>query len=101
MRLVGAVESGLPWAPALLRAVGAWTSPVEVVDGEEIVYLLGGEAFDWLLLAERLLRVVEQAVPGVVPEAESERLLFAGEMPQDVSPGQFREALGVSKDSIN
>ena len=96
-RLARSVSSGAPWAPALLEAIGRWTAPREYVDGQELRYLVGGEAFDWLLLAERLVRALAVAVPGAVPAAEAERLLFTGELPPDVSQTQFREALGVGK----
>ena len=95
--LVHAVECGRPWAPALVEAVGQWTAPVEELDGQQMVYLVGGEAFDWLHLAERLLRGLDDALPGSVPVDERERLLFRGELPSNVTPGFFKEALGVSK----
>jgi hypothetical protein len=95
--LVHAVECGRPWAPALVQAVGRWTAPVEDLDGQQMVYLVGGEAFDWLHLAERLLRGLDDALPGSIPIEERERLLFRGELPSNVPPGYFKEALGVSK----
>ena len=89
-----AMLGGAFWADALLDAVGRWTAPVEVVDGVELRYLVGGEAFDWLLLAERLLR---EAPPGCVPPEERDRLLFEGALPAGVSESDFRAALGPEK----
>ena len=64
---------------ALMRAVALWESPREYAGGREYQYLIGGEAFDWLLLAERLL----EASADRVPADEAERLLFEGRAPAD------------------
>ena len=77
-RMRSSILSGAYWAEALLAAVGRWTAPSETVDGLHIQYLVGGEAFDWLLLAERLLRVVPD---GRVPIEDRDRLLFKGMLP--------------------
>ncbi len=93
-RMRAAMLGGADWARSLLEAVGQWTSPVEVVDGVELRYLIGGEAFDWLLLAERLLRA---APDGCAPAEERERLLFEGELPPETSESDFQVALGPEK----
>ncbi|MEX2376229.1 MAG: hypothetical protein WD942_11715, partial [Dehalococcoidia bacterium] len=69
-----AIEEGEEWYPALLHVVSRWVAPDEVVDGVQLQYLIAGEAFDWLLLAQRLLATVEDLVPGV----ESEQLIVQG-----------------------
>ena len=43
-----------PWHAALLRAVGQWKAPYERVRERDWHYVIGGEALDWLTLAERL-----------------------------------------------
>ena len=91
--LLHETAAGRPWAGALIEAVGMWTAPRETVDGCELTYLIGGEAFDWLALAERLMR----AVPDAVPASERERLLSTGALPPGVTAARFKEALGVSK----
>ncbi len=93
-RMRSSILNGVHWAEALLAAVGRWTAPSETVDGVHIQYLVGGEAFDWLLLAERLLRVVPD---GCVPLEDRDRLLFKGMLPADVSDTDFRSALGPEK----
>ncbi|MBI4198661.1 MAG: hypothetical protein HY533_06085, partial [Chloroflexi bacterium] len=50
-----AIASGTPWQEALLLAVGRWPLAAEEIDGVRYQYLLLGEAFDWLMLAGRLL----------------------------------------------
>jgi len=42
------------WKRALLEAIAAWPLATEIVDGVRLDYLIGGEAFDWRLLAARL-----------------------------------------------
>ena len=93
-RLRASVRRGTPWHEALLTAVGEWPAPREVVDGVELCYLIEGEAFDWLLLAERLLRELPD---GRAPRCDVERLLFEGTLPAGTSDGAFRSALGPDK----
>ncbi len=88
-----ALAAGAPWQRALLEAMGRWTMPEEVLDGRRYRYLLMGEAFDWLLLAERLC----DAVDGAIPIDEKERLLFNGGFPDNVDEDQFKDFLGPSK----
>ena len=54
--LKAAPQSGVPWHQALLEAIGLWTQPQEEFQGRTYQYLIQGEAFDWLVLAERALR---------------------------------------------
>ena len=91
--LRAAVQSGVPWPRALLDAIALWTLPGEVYQGRPYRYLLGGEALDWLVLAERLCSEIAEYIP---PE-ELETLLFAGRLPDAVTPEEFRERLGGHK----
>ncbi len=93
-RFRGALAGGTPWPEALLTAIGEWTAAFETVDGVQVDYLIEGEAFDWLLLAERLLR---EAPAGRIPTPDAERLLFDGALPEEVSEAQFRGLLGPDK----
>ncbi len=88
-----AVESGQPWTLALLEAVGMWTVAAEEHDGREYSYLLHGEAFDWVVLAERLCSDID----GLVPADEKEDLLFEGLLPGDVDDRKFKGLIGSSK----
>ena len=93
MHLRTALASGMPWQRAMLEAMGKWTTPEEMLDGRRYRYLLLGEAFDWLLLAERLCADVD----GAIPIEEKERFLFSGQIPDTVDEDQFRDYLGTSK----
>ena len=87
------VQAGKEWHLALLEAVGMWTLPDEEFQGRHYRYLVQGEAFDWLLLAERFCCELD----GMVPLEEKEQLLFQGRLPDSVSDGDFRELIGFNK----
>ncbi len=88
-----ATQSGLPWHRALLEAVGLWTLAQEEYQDRHYQYLIQGEAFDWLVLAERLCVELD----GVIPAEEKELLLFWGQLPEIVEPEVFRDLLGINK----
>ncbi len=88
-----AVRSGQHWYLALLDALGRWTLPEELHEGRRYCYLIEGEAFDWLLLTERLCAAVSDPLPA----SEVERLLFRGQPPIEVSEEEFRQRLGPMK----
>lgn len=88
-----AVEGGQDWFSALLETIARWELPEEEVDGRRYQYLVGGEAFDWLLLAERLC----EALDGAIPADEREALLFFGQPPRALEEGDFRRAIGDAK----
>src|SRR4030042_4207708 len=58
------IAEGEHWFRALLEAVALWRLPEETVAERHYRYLIGGEAFDWLLLAERLTESLDGAIPG-------------------------------------
>ena len=88
-----AIASSKHWYIALLEAIGLWTAAEEVHDGRTYRYLIAGEAFDWLLLAERLC----EAVDGLLPEDEKNALLFHGKPPLSLTTKQLKELIGSSK----
>ena len=89
------IENGVPWFEAMMQAIALWERPQERVGERQYRYLIGGEAFDWLLLAERLTA----AAPDSVPEAEVERLLFQGAPPgaPSMDDTRLRELIGDTK----
>lgn len=92
-RMRDAVQAGQPWPQALLEAVGLWTQPVEDFQGRTYRYMVQGEAFDWLTLAERLCSELD----GMIPSDEKESLLFEGRLPDSAPPEMFRDLLGPTK----
>lgn len=91
------VIDGRHWFEAVLDAVGRWRVPEERLGDREYRYLVGGEAFDWLLLAERLL----DEMPDLVPSGEANALLFEGRWPLDVDDDEFANRLGQAKHSAH
>lgn len=93
--------AGRDWPTALLEAIALWTAPEETYRERHYIYFIDGEAFDWLLLAERLLDDADgpstSPGPGLVPEDEKEALLFNGKLPPGFDESRFKEILGVDK----
>jgi len=88
-----AVSDGKHWYVALLEAIGLWGSTEEIYNEQRYRYLVNNEAFDWLLLAERLCSEID----GAVPEGEKVNLLFFGTPPIELSREDFIELLGDAK----
>ena len=88
-----ALSIGTPWQKAILETIGMWTLVEETFDGRKYRYLLLGEAFDWLLLAERLCADVDE----FIPSEEMEGFLFSSQFPATVNEEQFRDYFGQSK----
>ncbi len=88
-----AIAGGKHWYLALLEAIGLWATAEETHNGRTYCYLIAGEAFDWLLLAERLCKTIN----GLIPEDEKQALLFRCQPPLEVAPRRFKELIGASK----
>src|SRR4030042_6815686 len=87
------ILSGKQWYIAFLEAIGLWGSAEEIYNGQTYRYLIAGEAFDWLLLAERLCSEVD----GLFPEEEKSDLLFFAMLPVELSPKEFKKLIGEAK----
>src|SRR5918992_5683064 len=79
--LRGLVAAGEHWYIGVLKTMARWSQSEEVIEGRHYRYLVGGEAFDWLLLAERLI----DELGGAVTAEEREALVFHGHPPLEVS----------------
>ncbi|MFC1951987.1 hypothetical protein ACFLYI_02960, partial [Chloroflexota bacterium] len=88
-----AVTNDKHWYIALLEAIGLWTKAEETHNGHTYRYLIAGEAFDWLLLAERLC----EAIDDLLPDDEKTALLFYGKPPLNLTIDRFKEIIGNSK----
>lgn len=93
VHLRAAVRSGTAWPRALLEAIALWTTPEEIFRDRTYRYLIAGEALDWLTLAQRLCAEIED----FIPPGPLESLLFDGLLPQDVTPGEFKDWMGSNK----
>ncbi len=87
------VRDGVHWAEAVFRAMGQWANAEEEANGRHFRYVIGGEAFDRTLLAERLL----QEVAGEVPEGEIENFTVRGDLPEGIDEDRIQSLLGVEK----
>ena len=91
--LKNAIGEGRNWYVALLEAVRLWSSPEEDYSGRHYQYLVDNEAFDWLVLTERLCEELDE----LIPEKERINLLFFGIPPVELSKDEFKNLIGASK----
>ena len=89
----GEIRLGRPWSEALLESISMWTLPQEESEGRIYKYVIHGEAFDWLLLAERMCSILQDNIP----ETEMEDLLFDGKFPIPVTGKDIGRYLGYNK----
>ena len=87
------IAGGTHWFTALLESIALWTLTEETHKDRTYRYLIGGEAFDWLLLAERLLAEVSS----LVPQDEVVELLFYARLPVQMTDEEFKGLIGASK----
>ena len=92
-RLRQDVRDGAHWAEAVFRAMGQWADAEEEVAGRRYRYFIGGEAFDRLLLAERLL----SEIAGEIPEGALEDFTVLGILPDGIDEDRVQNLLGVEK----
>ena len=88
-----AISQGKHWYLALLEAISKWAKAEELHHGRRYCYLIAGEAFDFLLLAERLC----EAVDGLLPDEDKMALLFQGRPPLRLPEKEFKELIGSGK----
>jgi hypothetical protein len=88
-----AVAGGKHWYLALLETIKLWKSAEEDYQGRHLHYLINGEAFDWLLLAERLSDEISQ----YIPDKERVNLLFFDIPPVELGKEEFKRLIGPAK----
>ncbi|MDD5038354.1 MAG: hypothetical protein PHN78_03460 [Dehalococcoidales bacterium] len=88
-----AMAGGKHWYIALLEAIGLWETAEEIHNNRTYRYLIAGEAFDWLLLADRLC----EPMNGLLPDDEKTALLFQGKPPLKLSIAKFKKLIGSIK----
>ena len=87
------IKNGIYWPQALLQAIGSWSLPHETFKGREYIYLIHGECFDMLLLAERLLVELQD----LISSSDIENLLFKSEFPIDFDLTTLKSEIGITK----
>jgi hypothetical protein len=91
--LKDAIAEGKHWYLALLEAIKLWVSTEEEYNGRRYHYLIDNEAFDWLVLAERLCEEVDE----LIPEEERVNLLFLDIPPIELTKDEFKNLIGATK----
>ena len=86
------ITEGKHWYLALLEAIGLWQLKEETFDGRHHKYLIAGEAFDILLLAQRLCAEADD----IIPESEKTDLFF-GRLPMELSKEEMKSLIGSAK----
>lgn len=88
-----AIDGGTPFRQAMFEAIGMWKRVEERWRGRTYRYLLHGEAFDWLLLAERLCA----GLGGSVPVLLKEEILFNGYKLDESSQMELKKFVSLNK----
>jgi hypothetical protein len=91
--LKSTIAEGKNWYVAVLEAIRLWSSPEENYNGRHYQYLVDNEAFDWLVLVERLCEELD----GLLPEKERANLLFFGIPPIELGKDEFKNTIGDFK----
>ncbi len=86
------ISEGSHWYVVLLEAISLWTKSEEIYNGRHYRYLIAGQAFDWLLLAERLCSEIDD----LIPQEEKIDLLF-GSPPLEMTREEFKGLIGNEK----
>jgi hypothetical protein len=87
------VTGGKHWYISILEAVKMWNSREEDYKGRHLNYLIDNEAFDWLLLVERLA----DEIADYIPEDQKVALLFFDKPPLSLSKDDFKKIIGTAK----
>lgn len=87
------IQRGKHWYLALLESIRLWNSTEEFFNERHFKYLVDKEAFDWLLLAERIcLEALDK-----IPEEELINLLLYDKPPVELTNEQFKNLIGDAK----
>ena len=92
--LNNSIENGKSWFISLLESISIWTKPEEKYNNNNYIYFLDGEAFDWLVLAERLCYEINNFN---LYKEEIEKFITYGKLPEVISLSIFKNSIGLSK----
>ena len=85
------------WKTAVLETIGHWPAATEEHNGSTLAYQIGSEAFDWRLLARRII----ESVTSGPSDAEWHEWLDTPELFAGFDEPTFKRALGVDKFRAN
>ncbi len=87
------IENGNNWFDAFLHLISSWKLRSELVGSKNYNYLIAGEAFDWLLLAERVCSTLKD----FIPNDQYNALIISGKFPYHLNVNEFRNIIGFNK----
>jgi len=93
LHLDKSIAAGSHWYTAMLEAINIWETTEENHNGRIYRYLIANEAFDWLLLAERMIGLAGN----VIPEEEGVALICRGRPPLQLDVAIFKKSIGGLK----
>lgn len=88
------IKNGKHWFTSVLESISLWTKPKENYNNRNLIYFLDGEAFDWLVLAERLCYEINDFN---LYKEEIEEFITHGTLPETISLSNFKNLIGISK----
>ncbi len=83
------------WKTAFLETVAAWPIENERVYGETFHYFIGGEAFNWKRLAERIATQLDEEGSTTFPAEKIFEWIESSGVFGGISENEFRRILGV------
>ncbi len=85
------------WKLSVLNIVAEWPIASESVNGEQFQYIVGGEAFNWKRLAERLILNLESSEITNPARSEMWEWLHSDHVFGGFEEGLFRRTLGIDR----
>ena len=87
------IINGADWKSELLGTIKNWSIPEETLGKFTYKYLLQQEAFDWKMLANRIINESRD----LIPSKEAVELLFNNIIPTGFTSNEFKKAIGFEK----
>ena len=91
--LRNSIKNSVPWPQALIQTMAVWSLPNETFKGKKYIYLIDGECFNILLLAERLMLELKD----LISSTDIENLLFKSEFPSGFDLSTLKYEIGITK----
>ena len=91
------VINGNDWIKELLNVIKYWNIPEELVGKFTYKYLLQKEAFDWKMLANRIINVSRD----LIPAKDAHELLFNNIITNGYTSNSFKQAIRFDKYTVH
>ncbi|MBM31936.1 MAG: hypothetical protein CL764_03655 [Chloroflexi bacterium] len=87
------LKDGFDWREVVLDTIKIWGIPEEKHGNKKSIYLISGEAFNWIRLATRIINSFK-ILP---PKEDINNFLFTGFLPDGFSENKFKSKIGDVK----